>query len=103
MHTKFVTTSKLKTSNLFDGKDFYTWSFEFELLATTAKIWTYYDGTLTFPTEGTPQENSIFYHESLLAYNVLLRNLSPTKQLGIRSFKMEWAPAQDSWEYLRNM
>ncbi|CAI7812213.1 unnamed protein product [Closterium sp. NIES-54] len=58
MQTKFVLTSKLKTLVPFDGKDFYTWSFEFELLATTAQIWMYYDGSLPFPTEGTIQEKN---------------------------------------------
>ncbi|CAI7792649.1 unnamed protein product [Closterium sp. NIES-53] len=78
MQTKFILTSKLKTPVPFDGKDFYTWSFEFELLATTAQIWMYYDGSLPFPTEGTIQEKNQYYYESLLAYTTLLRNLSPS-------------------------
>ncbi|CAI7770994.1 unnamed protein product [Closterium sp. NIES-54] len=93
MQTKFVLSSKLKTSVPFDSKDFYTWSFEFELLATTAQIWMYYDGSLPFPTEGTIQEKNQYYHESLLMYTTLLRNLSPSEQLGIRSYKPEWAVA----------
>ncbi|CAI7851738.1 unnamed protein product [Closterium sp. NIES-53] len=102
MQTKFVLSSKLKTSVPFDSKDFYTWSFEFELLATTAQIWMYYDGSLPFPTEGTIQEKNQYYHESLLMYTTLLRNLSPSEQLGIRSYKPEWAAAYGSWEHLRN-
>ncbi|CAI7861386.1 unnamed protein product [Closterium sp. NIES-53] len=94
--------TKLKTSVPFDSKDFYTWSFEFKLLATTAQIWMYYDGSLPFPMEGTIQEKNQYYHESLLAYTTLLRNLSPFEQLGIRSYKSEWAPAYASWEHLRN-
>ncbi|CAI7894734.1 unnamed protein product [Closterium sp. NIES-53] len=96
------TKLKLKTSVPFDGKDFYTWSFEFELLTTTAHICMYYDGSLPFPTEGTIQEKNQYYHESLLAYTSLLRNLSPAEQLRIRSYKSEWAPAHASWEHLRN-
>ncbi|CAI7749164.1 unnamed protein product [Closterium sp. NIES-54] len=102
METKFVLTLKLKTSVPFDGNDFYTWSFEFEVLATTAQIWMYYDGSLPFPTEGTIQEKNQYYHESLIAYTTLLRNLSPDEQLGIRFYKSEWAPAYASWEHLRN-
>ncbi|CAI7829393.1 unnamed protein product [Closterium sp. NIES-54] len=102
MQTKFVLTSKLKTSFPFDGKDFYTWSFEFELLATTAQIWMYYDGSLPFPTEGTIQEKNQCYHEYFLAYTTLLRNLSPSEQRVIHSYKSMWAPAYASWEHLRN-
>ncbi|CAI7811839.1 unnamed protein product [Closterium sp. NIES-53] len=102
MQTKFVLTSKLKTSDPFDGKEFYTWSFKLKLLATTAQIWMYYDGSLLFPTKGTIQEKNRYYHESLLAYTTLLRNLSPSEQLGICPYKSEWAPAYASWEHLRN-
>ncbi|CAI7917365.1 unnamed protein product [Closterium sp. NIES-54] len=102
MQTNFVLTSKLKTPVPFDGKDFYTWSFEFELLAATAQIWMNYDGSLPVSTEGTIQEKNQYYHESLLAYTTLLQNLSPSEQLGIRSYKSEWAPAYASWEHLRN-
>ncbi|CAI7829129.1 unnamed protein product [Closterium sp. NIES-54] len=96
MQTKFVMTSKLKTSVPSIGKDFYTWSFEFKLLTTTAQI------CLPFPTEGTIQEKNRYYHESLLAYTTLLRNLFPSEQLGIRSYKSEWAPAYASWENMCN-
>ncbi|CAI7835062.1 unnamed protein product, partial [Closterium sp. NIES-53] len=65
-------------------------------------IWMYYDGSLPFPSEGTIQKKHQYYHESLLAYTTLLRSLSPFEQLGIRSYKSEWAPAYASWEHLRN-
>ncbi|CAI7783237.1 unnamed protein product [Closterium sp. NIES-53] len=102
LQTKFVLTSKLKTSTQFAGKDFYTWSFEFELLATTAQIWMYHYGSLPFPLEGTIHVKHQYYHESLLAYTTLLRNLSLSEQLDICSYKSEWAPAYASWEHLKN-
>ncbi|CAI7842187.1 unnamed protein product [Closterium sp. NIES-53] len=49
----------------------------------------YYVGSLPFPSEGTIQEKHQYYHESLLAYTTLFRNLSPSEQLGIRSYKLE--------------
>ncbi|CAI7903181.1 unnamed protein product [Closterium sp. NIES-53] len=101
MHSKFISTSKLRTTKPFDGQDFYTWSFEFELLAQGAQVWMYYDGSYPFPASGSPQEKTQYYNESLLAFTVLIRNLSPEEQLSIRPFKNEWAPAQQSWEHLR--
>ncbi|CAI7798042.1 unnamed protein product [Closterium sp. NIES-53] len=101
MQSKFLSTSKLRTTKPFDGQDFYTWSFEFELLAQDAQIWIYYDGSYPFPASGSPQEKTQYYNESLLAFTVLIRNLSPEEQLSIRPFKNEWAPAQQSWEHLR--
>ncbi|CAI7811760.1 unnamed protein product [Closterium sp. NIES-54] len=58
MQSKFLSTSKLRTMKPFDGQDFYTWSFEFELLAKGAQTWMYYNRSYAFPTNGSPQEKT---------------------------------------------
>ncbi|CAI7810850.1 unnamed protein product [Closterium sp. NIES-54] len=96
MQSKFLTTAKLRTTKPFDENDFYTWSFEFELLAQGAQIWMYYDGTYAFPANDSPQVKAHYYNESLMAFTILIRNLTTEEQLSIRPFKNEWAPAQQS-------
>ncbi|CAI7843895.1 unnamed protein product, partial [Closterium sp. NIES-54] len=95
--------TKIKTTMPFNGQDFYTWSFEFELLVQTAGFWQLYDGTAPFPSHGSPLQQATFRSASLTAYTVLVRNLTPTEQLGIRSFRTSAAPAKAAWLYLQGV
>ncbi|CAI7782874.1 unnamed protein product [Closterium sp. NIES-54] len=63
--------TKIITTMPFNGQDFYTWSFEFELLVQTAGFWQLYDGTAPFPSHGSPLQQATFRSASLTAYTVL--------------------------------
>ncbi|CAI7862470.1 unnamed protein product [Closterium sp. NIES-54] len=95
--------TKIKTAMPFNVQDFYTWSFEFELLVQTAGFWQLYDGTAPFPSHGSPLQQATFRSASLTACTVLVRNLTPTEQLGIRSFRNSAAPAEAAWLYLQGV
>ncbi|CAI7931386.1 unnamed protein product [Closterium sp. NIES-54] len=95
--------TKIKMTMPFNGQDFYTWSFEFELLVQTAGFWQLFDGTAPFPSHGSPLQQANFRSASLTAYTVLVRNLTPTEQLGIRPFRTSTAPAEAAWLYLQGV
>ncbi|CAI7826369.1 unnamed protein product [Closterium sp. NIES-54] len=67
--------TKIKTTMPFNGQDFYTWSFEFELLVQTAGFWQLYDGTAPFPSHGSPLQQATFRSASLTAYTVLVQRI----------------------------
>ncbi|CAI7810786.1 unnamed protein product [Closterium sp. NIES-53] len=52
LQSLFAHIMKLQTTTPFDGKDFYTWSFEFELMMEGAQILGFFDGSLPYPTHG---------------------------------------------------
>ncbi|CAI7865618.1 unnamed protein product [Closterium sp. NIES-54] len=56
VQSQFAHVLKLQTTKPFDGKDFFTWSFEFELMMEGAQILDFFDGSLPYPTHGT-QDN----------------------------------------------
>ncbi|CAI7771241.1 unnamed protein product, partial [Closterium sp. NIES-54] len=95
--------TKIKTTMPFNGQDFYTWSFEFELLVQTTGFWQSIDGTALFPSHGSPLQQATFRSASLTAYTVLVSNLTPTEQLGIRPFCTSAAPAKAAWLYLQGV
>ncbi|CAI7863862.1 unnamed protein product [Closterium sp. NIES-54] len=92
--------SKICTSTVFNGRDFYTWSFELGLLLQSAQIVCYFDESYTVPTSDTDDAKAQYYNESLMVYNILLRNMVPAEQLGIRPFKTHPTPAMAAWSYL---
>ncbi|CAI7757621.1 unnamed protein product [Closterium sp. NIES-53] len=95
-----LSISKIKTAAAFNGEVFYTWSFELELLLQTAQIYHYFDGSYAKAVEDTEDAHAQYYSESLMAYSVLLRNMTPAEQLGIRSYKESAAPALEAWKHL---
>ncbi|CAI7810467.1 unnamed protein product [Closterium sp. NIES-53] len=46
VQSQFAHVLKLQTTKPFDGKDFFTWSFEFELMMEGAQILGFFDGSL---------------------------------------------------------
>ncbi|CAI7888177.1 unnamed protein product, partial [Closterium sp. NIES-53] len=89
---RFLSVSEIKTTTAFDDNDFYTWSFELELLLQTAQIRHYFDGSYAKLVEDIEDDRAQYYSESLMVYSVLLRNVTPAEQLSIRSYKESAAP-----------
>ncbi|GJP50435.1 hypothetical protein CLOM_g9574, partial [Closterium sp. NIES-68] len=52
---------------------------------------------------GTQLEQQSFLHACLGAYTVLVRNLSPKEQLGVRSFHSSFTPAETAWNHLKGV
>ncbi|CAI7890097.1 unnamed protein product [Closterium sp. NIES-54] len=63
-------------------------------------IYHYFDGSYAKAVEDTEDAHAQYYSESLMAYSVLLRNMTPAEQLGIRSYKESAAPALEAWKHL---
>ncbi|CAI7917589.1 unnamed protein product, partial [Closterium sp. NIES-54] len=76
---------------------------ELELLLQNAQIFHYLDGSYSGTAEDTADALAQYYNESLMAYGVLLRNMSPAEQLSIRSYKTSFAPALDAWRHLNDV
>ncbi|CAI7756716.1 unnamed protein product [Closterium sp. NIES-54] len=53
VQSQFAHVLKLQTTKPFDGNDFFTWSFKFELMMEGAQILGFFDGSLPYPTHGT--------------------------------------------------
>ncbi|CAI7841189.1 unnamed protein product [Closterium sp. NIES-54] len=87
VQSQFAHVLKLQTTKPFDGKDFFTWSFEFELMMEGAQILGFFDGSLPYPTNGTQYEKQQYTYQSMMAYTILLRNITPTQQQNIRSYR----------------
>ncbi|CAI7913353.1 unnamed protein product [Closterium sp. NIES-54] len=87
VQSQFAHVLKLQTTKPFDGKDFFTWSFEFELMMEGAQILGFFDGSLPYPTNGTQYEKQQYTYQSMMAYTILLRNVTPTQQQNIRSYR----------------
>ncbi|CAI7852676.1 unnamed protein product [Closterium sp. NIES-53] len=87
VQSQFAHVLKMLTSRPFDGKDFFTWSFEFELMMEGAQILGFFDGSLPYSTNGTQYKKQQYTYQSMMAYTILLRNITPTQQQNIRSYR----------------
>ncbi|CAI7748928.1 unnamed protein product [Closterium sp. NIES-54] len=87
VQSQFAHVLKLQTTKPFDGKDFFTWSFEFELMMEGAQILGFFDGSLPYPTNGTQYEKQQYTYQSMMAYTILLRNITSTQQQNIRTYR----------------
>ncbi|CAI7866276.1 unnamed protein product [Closterium sp. NIES-53] len=83
VQSQFAHVLKLQTTKPFDGKDFFTWSFEFELMMEGAQILGFFDGSLPYPTNGTQYGKRQYTYQSMMAYTILRRNITPTQQQNI--------------------
>jgi hypothetical protein len=92
--------NKVRTATKFDGKEFFQWSWEFELKAGSAGIWELFSGAATYPYHGTPQQQQAYSEASRTAFQVLSDNLTTKEQLGIREFYGGVAPAAEAWRYM---
>ncbi|CAI7807188.1 unnamed protein product [Closterium sp. NIES-54] len=94
---------KLQTSRPFDGKDFFTWSFEFGLMMEGAQILDFFDGSLPYPTNGTQYDKQQYMYQSMMAYTILLRNVTPNQQQNIRSYRGYENSAELAYNHLKNL
>ncbi|CAI7867109.1 unnamed protein product [Closterium sp. NIES-54] len=93
----------MQTSRPFDGKDFFTWSFEFELIMEGAQILGFFDGSLPYPTNGTQYEKQQYTYQSMMAYTILQRNITPTQQQNIRSYRGYGNSAELAYNHLKSL
>ncbi|CAI7799831.1 unnamed protein product [Closterium sp. NIES-54] len=94
---------KMQKSRPFDGKDFFTWSFEFELMMEGAQILGFFDGSLPYPTNGTQYEKQQYTYQSMMAYTILLRNITPNQQQNIRSYRGYGNSADLAYNHLKSL
>ncbi|CAI7758841.1 unnamed protein product, partial [Closterium sp. NIES-54] len=103
IQSQFAHVLKLQTSRPFDGKDFFTWSFEFELMMEGAQILGFFDGSLPYPTNGTQNDKQQYTYQSMMAYTVLLRNITPNQQQNIRSYRGYGNSAELAYSHLKSL
>ncbi|CAI7758717.1 unnamed protein product [Closterium sp. NIES-53] len=103
VQSQFAHVLKLQTTKPFDGKDLFTWSFEFELMMEGAQILGFFDGSLPYPTNGTQYEKQQYTYQSMMAYTILLRNITPTQQQNIRSYRGYDNSAELAYNHLKNL
>ncbi|CAI7733497.1 unnamed protein product [Closterium sp. NIES-54] len=103
VHSQFAHVLKLQTTKPFDGKDFFTWSFEFELMMEGAQILGFFDGSLPYPTHGTQYNKRQYTYQSMMAYTILLRNITPNQQQNIRSYQGYGNSAELAYNHLKNL
>ncbi|CAI7928769.1 unnamed protein product [Closterium sp. NIES-54] len=103
VQSQFAHVLKLQTSTLFDGKDFYTWSFEFELMMEGAQILGFFDASLPFPAHGTQYDKKQYTYQPLMAYTILLRNLTPNEQQNIQSYRGYGNSAELAYDHLKSL
>ncbi|CAI7886032.1 unnamed protein product [Closterium sp. NIES-53] len=103
VQSQFAHVLKLQTTRPFDGKDFFTWSFEFELMMEGAQILGFFDGSLPYPTHGTQYDKQQYTYQSMMAYTILLRNITPNQQQNIRSYRGYGNSAELAYNHLKNL
>ncbi|CAI7928936.1 unnamed protein product [Closterium sp. NIES-54] len=103
VQSQFAHVLKLQTTKPFDGKDFFTWSFEFELMMEGAQILGFFDASLPYPTNGTQYEKQRYTYQSMMAYTILLRNITPTQEQNIRSYRGYGNSAELAYNRLKSL
>ncbi|CAI7922526.1 unnamed protein product [Closterium sp. NIES-54] len=103
VQSQFAHVLKLQTTKPFDGKDFFTWSFEFELMMEGAQILGFFGGSLPYPTHGTQYDKQQYTYQSMMAYTILLRNITPNQQQNIRSYRGYGNSAELAYNHLKNL
>ncbi|CAI7876465.1 unnamed protein product [Closterium sp. NIES-53] len=103
VQSQFAHVLKMQTSRPFDGKDFFTWSFEFELMMEGTQILGFFNGSLPYPTNGTQYEKQQYTYQSMMAYTILLRNITLTQQQNIRSYRGYGNSAEIAYNHLKSL
>ncbi|CAI7759732.1 unnamed protein product [Closterium sp. NIES-53] len=103
VQSQFAHVLKLQTTRPFDGKDFFTWSFEFELMMEGAQILGFFDGSLPYLTHGTQYDKQQYTYQSMMAYTILLINITPSQQQNIRSYRGYGNSAELAYNHLKNL
>ncbi|CAI7932423.1 unnamed protein product [Closterium sp. NIES-54] len=103
VQSQFAHVLKLQTTKPFDGNDLFTWSFESELMMEGAQILGFFDGSLPYPTHGTQYDKQQYTYQSMMAYTILLRNITPNQQQNIRSYRGNGNSAELAYNHLKNL
>ncbi|CAI7892342.1 unnamed protein product [Closterium sp. NIES-54] len=103
VQSQFAHVLKLQTTRPFDGKDFFTWSFEFELMMEGAQILGFFDGSLPYPTHSRQYDKQQYTYQSMMAYTILLRNITPNQQQNIRSYRGYGNSAELAYNHLKKL
>ncbi|CAI7934427.1 unnamed protein product [Closterium sp. NIES-54] len=103
VQSQFAHVLKLQTTRPFDGKNLFTWSFEFELMMEGAQILGFFNGSLPYPTHGTLYDKQQYMYQSIMAYTILLRNITPNQQQNIRSYRGYGNSAELAYNHLKNL
>ncbi|CAI7888856.1 unnamed protein product [Closterium sp. NIES-54] len=75
----------------------------FELMMEGAQILGFFDGSLQYPANGTQYEKQQYTYQSMMAYTILLRNITPTQQQNIRSYRNFGNSAELAYGHLKNL
>ncbi|CAI7742603.1 unnamed protein product [Closterium sp. NIES-54] len=103
VQSQFAHVLKLQTTRPFDGKDIFTWSFEIELMMEGAQILGFFDVSLPYPTHGTQYDKQQYTYQSMMAYTILLRNITPNQQQNIRSYRGYGNSAELAYNHMKNL
>ncbi|CAI7812850.1 unnamed protein product [Closterium sp. NIES-54] len=68
-----------------------------------AQILGFFDGSLPYPTYGTQYDKQQYTYQSMMAYTILLRNITPNQQQNIRSYRGYGNSAELTYNHLKNM
>jgi hypothetical protein len=96
-----------KFTGIYDGPQkgpyWRNWSFNFQLMATCANIWKFYNGYYRYPAaEAEASSIQDFLHYSEVAFAVLNRNVGANIQEAIRQYADSAEPGYNAWQYLES-
>ncbi|CAI7868741.1 unnamed protein product [Closterium sp. NIES-53] len=63
----------------------------------------FFDGSLPYPTHGTQYDKQQYTYQSMMAYTILLRNITPNQQQNIRSYRGYGNSAELAYNHLKNL
>ncbi|CAI7829220.1 unnamed protein product, partial [Closterium sp. NIES-54] len=67
-----------------------------------AQILGFFDGSQPYPTHGTQYDKQQYTYQSMMAYTILLRNITPSQQQNIRSYRGYDNSAELAYNHLKN-
>ncbi|CAI7890934.1 unnamed protein product [Closterium sp. NIES-54] len=68
-----------------------------------AQILGFFDGSLQYPTHGTQYDKQQYTYQAMMAYTILLRNITPNQQQNIRSYRGYGNSAELAYNHLKNL
>ncbi|CAI7882829.1 unnamed protein product [Closterium sp. NIES-54] len=63
----------------------------------------FFDGSLPYPTHGTQYDKQQYTYQSMMAYTILLRNITPSQQQNIRSYRGYGNSAELAYNHMKNL
>ncbi|CAI7787089.1 unnamed protein product [Closterium sp. NIES-54] len=68
-----------------------------------AQILGFFDGSLPYPTHGTQYDKQQYTYQTMMAYTILLRNITPNQQQNTRSYRGYGNSAELAYNHLKNL